>query len=157
MQLRITSLPGDGIGPEVISQAICVLEEVASGFGHDLNLTKKKLGAPLWRSSEIPCQTRQLRPAWLHKPYCSEPSAIHHLIRILGNFARKRGCCDYARNWERSRIFDPRSIILRWLVARRSARKSSKAPIFSSCASCSEDCILASHARSKAIAASARR
>lgn len=44
MQLRITSLPGDGIGPEVISQAICVLEEVASGFGHDLELDEKEIG-----------------------------------------------------------------------------------------------------------------
>src|SRR5437660_9993370 len=32
MQLRVTSLPGDGIGPEVTSQAICVLEEVATAF-----------------------------------------------------------------------------------------------------------------------------
>lgn len=44
MQLRVTSLPGDGIGPEVTSQAICVLEEVASGFGHDLELDEKDIG-----------------------------------------------------------------------------------------------------------------
>jgi 3-isopropylmalate dehydrogenase len=44
MQLRVTSLPGDGIGPEVISQAICVLEEVATGFGHDLELDEKEIG-----------------------------------------------------------------------------------------------------------------
>ncbi len=44
MQLRVTSLPGDGIGPEVISQAICVLEEVAGGFGHDFELDEKEIG-----------------------------------------------------------------------------------------------------------------
>jgi 3-isopropylmalate dehydrogenase len=44
MQLRVTSLPGDGIGPEVTSQAICVLEEVADGFGHDLELDEKEIG-----------------------------------------------------------------------------------------------------------------
>src|SRR5260370_10574648 len=44
MQLRVTSLPGDGIGPEVTSQAICVLEEVAGGFGHDLELDEKEIG-----------------------------------------------------------------------------------------------------------------
>ena len=44
MQLRVTSLPGDGIGPEVTSQAVCVLEEVASGFGHDLELDEKEIG-----------------------------------------------------------------------------------------------------------------
>ena len=41
MQLRVTSLPGDGIGPEVTLQAIRVLEEVAGGFGHDLELDEK--------------------------------------------------------------------------------------------------------------------
>ncbi len=44
MQLRVTSLPGDGIGPEVTSQAIRVLEEVADGFGHDLELNEKEIG-----------------------------------------------------------------------------------------------------------------
>jgi 3-isopropylmalate dehydrogenase len=44
MQLRVTSLPGDGIGPEVTSQAICVLEEVATGFGHELELDEKEIG-----------------------------------------------------------------------------------------------------------------
>ncbi|MGD0212519.1 MAG: 3-isopropylmalate dehydrogenase [Terriglobales bacterium] len=44
MQLRVTSLPGDGIGSEVTSQAICVLEEVADGFGHDLELDEKEIG-----------------------------------------------------------------------------------------------------------------
>jgi 3-isopropylmalate dehydrogenase len=44
MQLRVVSLPGDGIGPEVISQAICVLEEVTEGFGHDLELDEKDIG-----------------------------------------------------------------------------------------------------------------
>ena len=44
MQLRVTSLPGDGNGPEVTSQAICVLEEVATAFGHDLELDEKEIG-----------------------------------------------------------------------------------------------------------------
>jgi 3-isopropylmalate dehydrogenase len=44
MQLRITSLPGDGIGPEVTLQAIRVLEEVVEGFGHDLELDEKEIG-----------------------------------------------------------------------------------------------------------------
>ena len=34
MRLRITSLPGDGIGPEVTRQAVRVLEAVATGFAH---------------------------------------------------------------------------------------------------------------------------
>ena len=44
MQFHVTSLPGDGIGPEVTSQAICVLEEIATGFGHNLELDEKEIG-----------------------------------------------------------------------------------------------------------------
>jgi 3-isopropylmalate dehydrogenase len=44
MQLRVTSLPGDGIGPEVTQQAVRVLEAVAGGFGHDLELEEREIG-----------------------------------------------------------------------------------------------------------------
>ena len=44
MRLRVTSLPGDGIGPEVTLQAIRILEEIVDGFGHDLDLAEKEIG-----------------------------------------------------------------------------------------------------------------
>ncbi len=44
MQLRVTSLPGDGIGPEVTRQAIRVLEKVTAEFGHRLELDEKLVG-----------------------------------------------------------------------------------------------------------------
>ena len=44
MRLRVTSLPGDGIGPEVILQAVRVLEEIVDSFGHDLDLDEKEIG-----------------------------------------------------------------------------------------------------------------
>ena len=44
MRLSITSLPGDGIGPEVIRQAVLVLEEVARAFGHELEINEKEIG-----------------------------------------------------------------------------------------------------------------
>lgn len=44
MRLRITSLPGDGIGPEVTRQAVRVLEEVAHAFGHEMELNEKEIG-----------------------------------------------------------------------------------------------------------------
>src|SRR5437762_8107598 len=34
MELRIIVLPGDGVGPEVTEQAVRVLREVASLYGH---------------------------------------------------------------------------------------------------------------------------
>src|SRR5215831_4636755 len=44
MQLNITVLAGDGIGPEVTEQAVLVLQAVADGFGHRVCLEHKLIG-----------------------------------------------------------------------------------------------------------------
>ncbi|MGA9641194.1 MAG: 3-isopropylmalate dehydrogenase [Terriglobales bacterium] len=44
MLLKIITLPGDGIGPEVTGEAIRVLEATAESFGHQLTLTEKPIG-----------------------------------------------------------------------------------------------------------------
>jgi 3-isopropylmalate dehydrogenase len=44
MLLRITALPGDGIGREVTEQALVVLERLADGFGHELEIEEKEIG-----------------------------------------------------------------------------------------------------------------
>jgi len=44
MQLNVLSLPGDGIGVEVLREAVRVLEHVARKFGHQLHLTEGLLG-----------------------------------------------------------------------------------------------------------------
>src|SRR5215472_6685602 len=44
MQLNITVLAGDGIGPEVTEQAVLVLQAVAAGFGHQVCLEHRLIG-----------------------------------------------------------------------------------------------------------------
>jgi 3-isopropylmalate dehydrogenase len=44
MQINITVLPGDGIGPEVTNEAVRVLEAVAAKFNHQLHYTTEKIG-----------------------------------------------------------------------------------------------------------------
>jgi 3-isopropylmalate dehydrogenase len=44
MLLKITILPGDGIGPEVTEQAVLVLQAVADVFGHQVQLQSKHIG-----------------------------------------------------------------------------------------------------------------
>jgi 3-isopropylmalate dehydrogenase len=44
MQLNILILPGDGIGAEVTSEAVKVLNQIAKRFHHHLNLTEGLLG-----------------------------------------------------------------------------------------------------------------
>jgi 3-isopropylmalate dehydrogenase len=111
MQLRITSLPGDGIGPEVTSQAIAVLKEVAAGFGHDLVLNEKEIGGaalakfhdPLPEVTIKACLASQAvllgavgNPAYDRNPRELRPEA--GLLRIrqeLGAFANLRPAVFY--------------------------------------------------------------
>ena len=44
MEAKITLLPGDGIGPEVVAEAVRVLETVASKYGHSFNFTERLMG-----------------------------------------------------------------------------------------------------------------
>ncbi|ANX13109.1 3-isopropylmalate dehydrogenase [Fictibacillus arsenicus] len=44
MKKKITVLPGDGIGPEVMKGALQVLEGVAARFGHEFQTTEKRFG-----------------------------------------------------------------------------------------------------------------
>lgn len=54
MQIKITVLPGDGIGPEVTSEAVCVLEAVANAFNHEISISFKSIGASAIREFNSP-------------------------------------------------------------------------------------------------------
>ena len=111
MQLHVTSLPGDGIGPEVIQQAIRVLEEVAGGFGHDLELDEEVIGGaaltqfgnPLPDSTIQSCLQSQAvllgavgGPAFDHYARELRPEAgLLRLRQALGTFANLRPAVFY--------------------------------------------------------------
>ena len=44
MHAKITLLPGDGIGPEVVAEGVKVLEAVAAQFGHTFEFTEALIG-----------------------------------------------------------------------------------------------------------------
>jgi 3-isopropylmalate dehydrogenase len=54
MLIMITTLPGDGIGPEVTAQAVRVLEACAEIFGHQLKITEKNVGGAALVASNDP-------------------------------------------------------------------------------------------------------
>ncbi len=45
MKIRIAKLPGDGIGPEVVEQAVKAVDAVCERFGHSVEYTFAKVGA----------------------------------------------------------------------------------------------------------------
>ncbi|MBI3162135.1 MAG: 3-isopropylmalate dehydrogenase [Chloroflexi bacterium] len=44
MNFKITLLPGDGIGPEVVGEAVRVLETIASKYNHSFNFQERLMG-----------------------------------------------------------------------------------------------------------------
>lgn len=106
MLLKITVLPGDGIGPEVTEQAVRVLQSVAEIFGHQLELQHKLIGgAALTASNDpLPPDTKQAclassavllgavgSPAFDHNPPHLRPEAgLLRIRRDLGAFANLR-------------------------------------------------------------------
>ena len=44
MELKITCIPGDGIGPEIVTEAKKVLNKVAEVYGHKMNFTDILMG-----------------------------------------------------------------------------------------------------------------
>ena len=44
MKASIAVLPGDGIGPEVISESIKVLEAIGNRFNHDFEIESGRVG-----------------------------------------------------------------------------------------------------------------
>ena len=49
MNLKITLLPGDGIGPEVVDSAVKVMKVAAEKFNVNLNFTEQLVGGASYR------------------------------------------------------------------------------------------------------------
>jgi 3-isopropylmalate dehydrogenase len=106
MLLKITVLPGDGIGPEVTAQAVQVLQAVADAFNHQLQLQHKNIGGAALAAANDPLPPDTLQaclsssgvllgavgtPAYDHYPNHLRPEAgLLRLRRELGAYANLR-------------------------------------------------------------------
>jgi len=106
MQLDLTILPGDGIGPEVTEQAVLVLQTVAGAFGHQLSLQHKNIGGAALTAVNDPLPEDTIQaclsasavllgavgsPAFDHYPNHLRPeNGLLRLRRELGAFANLR-------------------------------------------------------------------
>jgi len=106
MNLNITVLPGDGIGPEVTEQALLVLQAVAEAFGHRVQSQHKVIGGAALTAvhDPLPADTVQAclkssavllgavgSPAFDHNPGHLRPEAgLLKIRRELGAYANLR-------------------------------------------------------------------
>lgn len=112
MQIKITVLPGDGIGPEVTAEAVKTLEAVSKKFGHDLKIAYEKIGGAALIELNDPLPARTIKsclesgavllgavgdPAFDNHPVSARPEAgLLGLRRELGAFANLRPARVYA-------------------------------------------------------------
>jgi 3-isopropylmalate dehydrogenase len=104
LQAKITLLPGDGIGAEVIAEAAKVLKAVAANYGHQLELAEGLIGGgaidetgdplpdetlELCRSSDAILLGAVGGPKWDHAPVRPERGLLR-LRKELGLFANLR-------------------------------------------------------------------
>lgn len=106
MEARITLLPGDGVGPEVVREAAACLTAVARAYGHRFHLEEALVGGaavdatgdPLPADTLAKCQTSHAvllgavgGPAWDRHPREQRPeSGLLRLRRALGLYANLR-------------------------------------------------------------------
>jgi 3-isopropylmalate dehydrogenase len=106
MLLKVTVLPGDGIGPEVTDEAVRVLESLAGVYGHKLEVTRKPVGGAGLLAHEDPLPKDTLQacvgsgavllgavggPAFDKYPAHQRPeSGLLRLRQELGVFANLR-------------------------------------------------------------------
>ncbi len=106
MFLKITALPGDGIGPEVTEVALRVLHAVAKIFNHEIQLTTKPVGGAGLTANNHPLPDDTLQaclasdavllgavggPAFDHYPIDLRPEkGLLKLRQALGCFANLR-------------------------------------------------------------------
>lgn len=106
MKLKIVTLPGDGIGPEVIREAVKVLERIVQAFGHELSVAPHMIGGIAYQQYGEPLPAETLNaclaadavllgavggPAFDHVPRHLRPeSGLLKLRQELGVFANLR-------------------------------------------------------------------
>jgi 3-isopropylmalate dehydrogenase len=111
MRLKITVLPGDGIGPEVTREAVRALRTVADVYGHNFEFAEKLIGGAAIERTGTPLPTATLdaclesnavllgavgSPGHDHLPPGKRPEAgLLTLRRALGAYANLRPAVSY--------------------------------------------------------------
>ena len=106
MRLRLTILPGDGIGPEVIQEALKVIRAISRRFGHEIVTQSALIGGAALDSVGIPLPEETIKacensdavllgaiggPKWDSNPAGLKPEkGLLGVRKALGNYANLR-------------------------------------------------------------------
>ena len=105
--MKITVLPGDGIGIEVTREAVAVLKGVADAFGFTIETEEHLIGGAAIRETGSPLPDATLEACLASDAVCLAPSARRNLMGCRPKSGRRSGCWDCERLWAVSQIFGP--------------------------------------------------
>jgi 3-isopropylmalate dehydrogenase len=113
MDFKITLLPGDGIGPEVVAEAVRVLDVIAGKYNHTIKFTERLMGG---------CSIDKYGSSLTDETLADCKSSDAVLLGAVGGpkwmtpwpkIAPNVACSHCARDLACSPIFDPSKCILR--------------------------------------------
>ena len=94
MKLNIALLPGDGIGPEIMTQGLNVTKAICEKFGHELTYKEGVVGARAIDEMAIPTRQRHIRSVCRVMRCCSGRSGIPSMTTILmPRYVQSRDYC----------------------------------------------------------------
>ncbi|STV58697.1 3-isopropylmalate dehydrogenase [Klebsiella pneumoniae subsp. ozaenae] len=85
---HIAVLPGDGIGPEVMNQAMKVLEAVRQRFAMHITTSQYDVGGAAIDRQGTPCRRRPSPDASRRMRSCSAPLAVRNGAPAAGGTTR---------------------------------------------------------------------
>ena len=88
--MKITLLPGDGIGVEIVDAAVEVLDAAAKKFGFEIEYDKQLIGGCAIDATGVPCRKKLLLLLKLQTQYSLVQLAVPNGITLLLTSVRKK-------------------------------------------------------------------
>ena len=80
MEMKIGVIKGDGIGPEIVEEAMKVLDQTAKVYGHSISYTQLLMGGASIDVNGVPLTEETLHPLIRENTKDNTPAVIHYSI-----------------------------------------------------------------------------
>ena len=100
MKASIAVLPGDGIGPEVISESIKVLEAIGNRFNHDFEIESGRVGGNAIDDYGTLCPRKPLIPAKIQMQFYSVRLGVLNGMIQMPMFGQRMVFWRSANHWD---------------------------------------------------------
>ena len=97
--MKITLLPGDGIGVEIVDAAVEVLDAAAKKFGMAIEYDRQLIGGAAIDATGVPLPEATIASAKTADAVLLGAVADLNGIMLLPRSVLKRGCLEFVKRW----------------------------------------------------------